>query len=789
MEFIELLNYASYDTILQVAVITVPCLASLVLPSLLRWCDVIGNVCTPSQRSFMACGIALKRSLDLDSPYGPEHAVKRRCTGATSPRCLSFHASPTHSPPAVVAEESPRKLSLTEIEVYLRQELRGNTNRINDMDTDQKVDVSTEIATFRDRPLLSIRQLCNLCDRLLKEQEIRLREEFEEVLNARLTEQYQTFVRFTYDQIHRRIDSTEPSFVLKGNLKREFTLQSSRRPPATLALMIGSTLTLLLMMLFRLDVSESIHPRSQFSGVGTMSVYSLRLPAFEVVSSFVIWFAHVAYAWYLIGIESALYGSEEINQFNFVDGWSIIGRIRDNTNFEWNVWMDMLPYYVLALVLHRLLSYLLERFDFGVQKALFISSLLWPALNCIAYGWFPVAVSLVYGFTLFITTRITTSLVALWAICLVFFGSLFSDIYNQFEQPNYYIFCVYITYKLLQCISYFSYQIESAKVGGFKKPLLITLRDGCLYAFYMPYSTVLFVTYRNFIAQCVKRSDENSRRAIVWLGLRVVFWTLFCEFVLHIFYMNSMILDVEFLKHTRLDVLCALVLTAGQFFHAKYVAIFGFFALFAKLDGMDPHWKPVCIARVALYSVMWRCFDHGLYTFLRDHIFKPIANSTLIPLNQSMKQFLAIAVTFVFVWIFHGQSETLGWWALLNLLEIFLETVAAMFDRRWDIFSMLVTVVGPFNTRRLIGIAMIPCTALSVFSIVYFLSNVECANVVIERLAFNRYQWTVQPALIYLIGLGYFFVQFCIEMQQLAPVEMYMDTPRRRLREALKVFH
>ncbi|KAL1243615.1 Pantothenic acid transporter PanT [Trichinella spiralis] len=150
-----------------------------------------------------------------------------------------------------------------------------------------------------------------------------------------------------------------------------------------------------------------------------MSVYSLRLPAFEVVSSFIIWFAHVAYAWYLIGIESALYG--------------------DNTNFEWNVWMTMLPYYVLALVLHRFL--------------------LWPALNCIAYGWFPVAVGLVYGFTLFITTRIVT------------------NVYSQFGQPDYYVFCVYITYKLLQFISYFSYQIESAKVGGFKKSFFITLRD------------------------------------------------------------------------------------------------------------------------------------------------------------------------------------------------------------------------------------------------------------------------------------------------------------------------
>ncbi|XP_003371800.1 MBOAT family protein [Trichinella spiralis] len=643
----------------------------------------------------MACGITLKRSLDLDSPYGPEHAVKRRCTGSTSPRCLSFHASPTHSPPTVVAEESPRKLSLTDIEAYLRQELRGNANRTNDMDTDQKIDNSI-------KPLFDSRMI---------------------------------------------------KFIVE-------LIQLSHRP------------------------------RSQFSGVGTMSVYSLRLPAFEVVSSFIIWFAHVAYAWYLIGIESALYGGEEINQFSFVDGWSIIGRIRDNTNFEWNVWMTMLPYYVLALVLHRLSGCLLELLDCNVQKALFISSLLWPALNCIAYGWFPVAVGLVYGFTLFITTRIVTSLVALWAISLLFFGTLFSDVYSQFGQPDYYVFCVYITYKLLQFISYFSYQIESAKVGGFKKSFFITLRDGCLYAFYMPYSTVLFVTYRNFLVQCVKRSNGNSWRSIVLVGIRVVFWTLFCEIVLHIFYMNAMIVDVDFLKHTRLDVLCALVLTAGQFFHAKYVAMFGLFALFAKLDGMEPHWKPVCIARVALYSVMWRSFDHGLYTFLRDHIFKPIANNTSIPLNPITKRFLAIGITFLFVWIFHGQSVSLAWWALLNLVEILLEAVASVIDRRWDIFNTLIRTYGPFNTRRLIGLAIIPCTALSVFSIVYFLSNVECASVVIERLAFNRHQWwTVRPALVYLIGLGYFFVQFSIEMQQLAPVQIYIDSQQRRLREALKVFY
>jgi hypothetical protein len=52
-----------------------------------------------------------------------------------------------------------------------------------------------------------------ICDRLLKEQETRLREEYDQVMNARLTEQYDTFVRFTYDQIHRRIDDAPMTYL------------------------------------------------------------------------------------------------------------------------------------------------------------------------------------------------------------------------------------------------------------------------------------------------------------------------------------------------------------------------------------------------------------------------------------------------------------------------------------------------------------------------------------------------------------------------------------------------
>lgn len=46
-----------------------------------------------------------------------------------------------------------------------------------------------------------------ICERLLKEQEHKLREEYETILNMKLAEQYDCFVKFTYDQIQKRFEA------------------------------------------------------------------------------------------------------------------------------------------------------------------------------------------------------------------------------------------------------------------------------------------------------------------------------------------------------------------------------------------------------------------------------------------------------------------------------------------------------------------------------------------------------------------------------------------------------
>lgn len=51
-----------------------------------------------------------------------------------------------------------------------------------------------------------------ICERMLNERETQLREEYDRILNMKLSEQYDAFVKFSNDQLHRRFElSATPS--------------------------------------------------------------------------------------------------------------------------------------------------------------------------------------------------------------------------------------------------------------------------------------------------------------------------------------------------------------------------------------------------------------------------------------------------------------------------------------------------------------------------------------------------------------------------------------------------
>uniref|UniRef100_A0A8C3WDE7 Akirin 1 n=1 Tax=Catagonus wagneri TaxID=51154 RepID=A0A8C3WDE7_9CETA len=65
----------------------------------------------------------------------------------------------------------------------------------------------------KDQPTFTLRQVGVICERLLKDYEDKIRKEYEQILNTKLAEQYESFVKFTHDQIMQRYGTRPTSYV------------------------------------------------------------------------------------------------------------------------------------------------------------------------------------------------------------------------------------------------------------------------------------------------------------------------------------------------------------------------------------------------------------------------------------------------------------------------------------------------------------------------------------------------------------------------------------------------
>lgn len=65
-------------------------------------------------------------------------------------------------------------------------------------------------------PLFTLRQVSLVCERMLKEREEQIREEYDKVLTSKLAEQYEAFLKFNHDMLHRKFDERPASYVSWG---------------------------------------------------------------------------------------------------------------------------------------------------------------------------------------------------------------------------------------------------------------------------------------------------------------------------------------------------------------------------------------------------------------------------------------------------------------------------------------------------------------------------------------------------------------------------------------------
>lgn len=199
----------------------------------------------------MACA-TLKRTLDWES-INQRPTKRRRCnpfgqSGNTSPsRSVATTSdgsqnSTVQSPRTPFAKE-PQSSAFTEADLSkisqdkMAQNIRDEIKRLHRRkqlpfsmaaiermqdsessgsemgpDSPRRPDSPPNIVRNPEKALFTFKQVQLICERMLKEREDELREKYDAVLTTKLAEQYDAFVKFTYDQIQRRYEAA-PSYL------------------------------------------------------------------------------------------------------------------------------------------------------------------------------------------------------------------------------------------------------------------------------------------------------------------------------------------------------------------------------------------------------------------------------------------------------------------------------------------------------------------------------------------------------------------------------------------------
>lgn len=176
----------------------------------------------------MACA-TLKRSLDWES-LNQRPSKRRRCLPCGSSGSQST-INLTGNPQSPFLETKFSKLTPEKMAENIRNEIKclhkkkkltnNALERMQDSessgsemgsDSPRRPESPQSLTKDPEKGLFTFKQVQLICERMLNEREDKLREEYDEILTTKLAEQYDAFVKFTYDQIQRQFEAV-PSYL------------------------------------------------------------------------------------------------------------------------------------------------------------------------------------------------------------------------------------------------------------------------------------------------------------------------------------------------------------------------------------------------------------------------------------------------------------------------------------------------------------------------------------------------------------------------------------------------
>lgn len=436
---------------------------------------------------------------------------------------------------------------------------------------------------------------------------------------------------------------------------------------------------------------------------------------------------------------------------------------KDVSNDEWKNWAKYiryaLPWFIGHFIILNVSEKLFSRFC-TIHNPLWGITLLvyWLLAHCVIFGWLITLVCVGQGFILYLVASKIRSRAILWIFAVIL---LYPSMNNPIIVPpgaTEYLPITLMSYKVLH---YLSYTLDMLGDDSKTKPKY-TFLEMMQFAFYLPYTISLIIISKD----CRRQWAERDQRKVEWastlfFGLRMLFWYCVAEMALYFFYFEALMSDPYELGRLRKDTLVNVGMAVGQFFHLKYVVIFGVPAFFAKLDRMQPPAGPICTTRLTLYSKIWRYFDRGLYAWFKEYIYLPLCRPTF----SIWRKLSAIFVTYSFVLLWHGWSHDYMVWVILSVCEIFLEQIARAVYSIPSVKVWREKRISDTNFRRIIAWLQVVTFAFGLYSNFYFLGSSEAGWVFADRI-FWQETVTVRWPFILLICLGYCMSHMCIEVER-----------------------
>lgn len=448
----------------------------------------------------------------------------------------------------------------------------------------------------------------------------------------------------------------------------------------------------------------------------------------EILAYTVIWLFGI-----LTSVYSVLLKRESIRKKSpdifFEPGWSLINSEKDVTDFEWDIWLSFMALLSPWIVTHLIGSWLIRIAQNQLiplwHLTVAVAFLLWY-LGTTATGFLLLQPCVFYLLSAFRSKSL------LWVFSIGMLAWIHGDEALAWLQLSYsaeYLFHAALGWTHMRCLSFTLDKVVEVNYT-------IDVRN-CInllgYCFYLPTlfmgPLILYEAFHEGVSSTVTLTRTHIMKLSLKI-LRFVFWLLLTDFSLHFLYFNALQQQPQIVKKIDWWSLCGLGYCMGQFFMNKYVVVYGLAGSIAEAEHIIAPKPPKCIARIHLYSEMWRYFDHGLYLFLVKYIYIPCrgSNSSLI------KKLGASFVCFTFIYLWHNTYDYVLVWSILNFIGLTVEGIFRSVAHSSTYQKFEEMMLSPRNSRRFRAALGSPLFIMSALSSFYFLGRMEIGNIFVRRI-------------------------------------------------------